>query len=232
MPFDLQNIEYDAALTTGRASAFRKQSRRSGISLYRRYVKRAFDLALIVLFAPVIIPVITLLALLVMLDGHSPFYTQQRVGKDGKHFRMLKLRTMVPNAHQLLAAYLAQNPDAKAEWNSTQKLKNDPRVTKVGRILRKASLDELPQLINVLFGTMSIVGPRPMMVSQQNMYDGESYYDMRPGLTGLWQITDRNECEFRDRVKFDEAYYQMMSFSTDTAVILNTVRVVLRGTGY
>ena len=231
MPFDLQNIEYDAALVA-RGKLLQRDVPSRSFSVYRSVMKRAFDLALIVLFAPVIIPLIAIMAFLVMLDGNAPFYSQQRVGRNGKIFRMLKLRTMVPNADKMLAAYLAANPDAKAEWDATQKLKNDPRITKVGRILRKTSLDELPQLINVLAGSMSIVGPRPMMVEQQRLYDGQSYFKMRPGLTGLWQVSDRNECEFRDRVKFDDAYYQVLSFSTDVAVILRTVRVVLRGTGY
>ena len=113
---------------------------------------------------------------------------------------------MVHNADELLEAYLAENPAAKLEWDATQKLKRDPRITLVGRILRKTSLDELPQLWNVLNGTMSLVGPRPMMLCQRASYSGQSYYNLKPGITGLWQISDRNESEFIARVRYDDVY--------------------------
>ena len=172
------------------------------------------------------------MALLVALDGHNPFYSQLRVGKDGKHFRMWKLRTMVHNADVLLESYLDRYPEARAEWDSTQKLKNDPRITFVGRLLRKSSMAELPQLFNVLNGTMSLVGPRPMMVNQQNTYTGHAYYRLRPGITGLWQVSDRNHCKFIGRVQYDEQYDKTLSLKTDLRVLFLTVAVVLRGTGY
>lgn len=200
--------------------------------VYRSFVKRALDIALVMLAAPVAFTIIGLTALAVMLDGHSPFYTQQRVGKGGKTFRIWKLRTMVVDADRFLADYLARNPGAKLEWDATQKLKRDPRITKVGRVLRKLSIDELPQLFNVLNGTMSLVGPRPMMVNQKHLYHGTAYYNMRPGITGLWQVSDRNECEFVGRVGYDEEYYRELSFSTDLDILMKTVTVVLRGTGY
>lgn len=235
MPFDLQNIEYNPQVVAGLSSSAdsaKAGGAQKGSSFYRRFVKRGLDAALVLLSLPVVAPVILILAVLVALDGHNPFYTQLRVGRGGKSFRMLKLRSMVPNADAMLAAYLEKNPDAKAEWDATQKLKRDPRITRIGRIIRKTSLDELPQLVNVLTGSMSLVGPRPMMVSQKELYPGTGYFELRPGLTGLWQISDRNECDFRDRVKYDDAYNQMVSFPVDVAVILRTVRVVLRGTGY
>lgn len=139
---------------------------------------------------------------------------------------------MTVDADVRLESYLKSNPEARAEWNKHQKLKNDPRITSVGRFLRKASLDELPQLFNVLQGSMSLVGPRPMMPDQEQYYFGSAYYSLRPGLTGLWQISERNESSFIDRVAFDDAYSQSMSFRTDVKTLLKTVLVVIRGTGY
>lgn len=199
---------------------------------YRRILKPIFDFAVVLLSIPIWFPVVMIAALLVALDGHNPFYSQKRLGRGGRAFRMWKLRSMVHDADARLEAHLAANPDARAEWNATQKLKNDPRITAVGRILRKTSFDELPQLFNVLIGNMSLVGPRPMMVSQQDLYHGTSYYALRPGLTGFWQISDRNECRFADRVRFDDAYSRVVSLRTDLTVLFKTVSVVLHGTGY
>lgn len=209
-----------------------KQLSQETSRFYKTVTKRILDVILTLLAAPVVVPLVLLLALLITMDGHKPFYSQMRVGKNGRHFRMWKLRTMVPNADALLANYLASNPAAKLEWKTTQKLKNDPRITWVGGILRKASADELPQLWNVLNGTMSLVGPRPMMVCQESEYTGASYFEMTPGLTGLWQVSDRNNCEFIGRVAYDETYYRCLCFKTDARIILKTVSVILRGTGY
>lgn len=199
---------------------------------YRSYVKRALDILLTLLAAPLVVPIVGFMALLIALDGHNPFYSQQRVGRNGKHFRMWKLRTMVHNADHLLESYLAASPAARQEWDNWQKLKNDPRITWIGRLLRKSSLDELPQLLNVLNGTMSLVGPRPMMLSQRDHYPGTSYFNLAPGITGLWQVSDRNECEFAGRVMYDDTYDRIVSLKTDILVLLRTIRVVLRGTGY
>lgn len=200
--------------------------------LYRDITKRGIDLALTLIAAPVVVPLIALMAFLVMMDGHNPFYSQMRIGRNGKSFRIWKLRTMVPNAEALLESYLAANPEARAEWDSTQKLKSDPRITWIGGLLRKISMDELPQLLNVLNGTMSLVGPRPMMVSQRDDYAGLSYNRMTPGITGLWQVSDRNDCDFDTRAAYDDTYFRTMSFMTDLRILLKTVTVVLRGTGY
>ena len=202
-------------------------------SLYNTKFKRALDVALLVLTAPISVPLILALAAFIWLrTGASPFYMQDRIGMGGRIFTMVKLRTMVKDADERLHAHLAANPAAKAEWDSSQKLKDDPRITRTGRILRKTSLDELPQLWNVLVGDMSLVGPRPMMVSQKNLYPGRDYYEMRPGLTGFWQISDRNDCSFATRAAHDASYRNSMSLGTDLAVIGATVAVVLRGTGY
>ena len=139
---------------------------------------------------------------------------------------------MVSDADARLDAYLVRSPLARHEWESTQKLKSDPRITPFGHFLRKCSLDELPQLWNVLKGDMSIVGPRPMMVCQKEIYPGTDYYDLRPGITGPWQVSARNDSTFAARAGFDTSYNREVSFMTDVRLILATVRVVLRGTGH
>jgi len=145
---------------------------------------------------------------------------------------MLKLRSMVADADQVLASYLALNPLARAEWDRDQKLRNDPRVTWVGRLIRKTSLDELPQFLNVLKGDMSVVGPRPMMCNQKDMYPGAEYFEMRPGITGAWQTSARNESSFRERAAYDSDYFYKLSLLTDVKIVLRTFGVVMRATGY
>lgn len=200
-------------------------------SFYAAYGKRVLDVVLVLIAAPVILPLVLFLALLVALQGGRPIYVQERVGKDGRVFRMLKLRTMVIDADARLAAYLAQNPAARAEWTRNQKLKRDPRVTRLGAILRRTSLDELPQLWNVLTGDMSLVGPRPMMVNQQSQYPGRAYYRMRPGLTGAWQVSQRHNTSFAERSVFDGDYERRLSLSHDLGIIGRTFGAVIGGTG-
>jgi lipopolysaccharide/colanic/teichoic acid biosynthesis glycosyltransferase len=193
--------------------------------------KRLVDLALVAVGGPFFLPLILILVVLIRLDGGPAFFLQPRVGKNGRIFRLWKLRTMVPNAEAALASYLDSNPGARAEWDSAQKLRNDPRLTFIGGFLRRYSLDELPQLWNVLIGDMSLVGPRPMMPSQRALYPGTAYYDLRPGLTGLWQISERNNCTFADRAAYDNRYAQSVSVGVDFAVLVKTLGVVFRGTG-
>lgn len=200
--------------------------------LYRYGAKRLLDVVLVLATMPFWLPIILVTATIIARDGHNPFYTQARVGRNGRSFRLLKLRSMVPDADAFLEDYLRENPAARAEWNATQKLRNDPRITRPGRFIRRTSIDELPQLFNVLFGDMSLVGPRPMMVCQKSLYPGRRYYEMRPGLTGFWQISNRNHCRFVGRVRYDNAYFNAMSLPTDITVIWRTIGVVLRGTGY
>ncbi len=200
--------------------------------MYRRLFKRWFDTGLILLAAPFVLPVILLLGFLVRRDGGPAFYVQDRIGLDGHVFRLWKLRSMVVDADARLAAHLAADPALRREWDESQKLKSDPRITGVGRLLRKTSFDELPQLWNVLKGDMSLVGPRPMLPEQRALYPGRAYYRMRPGLTGPWQVSDRNASSFAGRAEFDAAYAERMSLPTDLAIMILTVWVVLRGTGY
>ena len=200
-------------------------------SMYSRIFKRVLDLIFVLMLAPIVVPVVLFLAILVALDGHNPFYSQKRIGRNGRAFRMWKLRSMVHDADTRLQQYLESNPEAHAEWSNKQKLAHDPRTTRLGCALRKSSMDELPQLWNVVIGDMSLVGPRPMMLDQRQMYPGVAYFDMRPGVTGYWQISDRNKSSFADRASFDALYYNDMSLGTDLKVLGQTIGVVLRATG-
>lgn len=199
---------------------------------YPAVIKRGLDSFLVLLAAPIVLPLILIMAVLVALDGHNPFYSQPRVGRNGRIYTMWKLRSMVPDADARLQDYLETCPKVRAEWDSTQKLKVDPRITRIGLFLRKSSADELPQLWNVLTGDMSLVGPRPMMPEQEILYPGHAYYALRPGITGYWQISDRNHTTFAARAKYDTRYAAELSLTTDLAVLLKTVAVVLHGTGY
>lgn len=198
---------------------------------YHRLVKRPLDCLLVTMASPFIIPLIFVLALLVMFDGGRPFYSQLRVGRGGRTYRMWKLRSMVVDADDRLRSRLETDPAARDEWDRTQKLRNDPRVTPFGRFLRACSMDELPQLWNVLRGDMSLIGPRPMLPEQQEIYPGSAYYRMRPGLTGLWQISARNSSSFAARAAYDDLYEQQFSMAQDIRILMHTVSVVLRRTG-
>ena len=200
-------------------------------SLYRRVFKRWMDVGFVLMAVPFLVPVVLALVVVLKATGHSPFFTQERVGQGGRTFRLWKLRTMVPDADDRLRTHLQHDEAARQEWDAYQKLACDPRITDFGQFLRKSSLDELPQLWNVLIGDMSLVGPRPMMVDQQDLYPGNAYYSLRPGLTGTWQISDRNQSTFAQRAEFDAEYERSLSFVKDLKILLATVGVVLRATG-
>lgn len=200
-------------------------------SLYNRIGKRELDLALCLIAAPFVLLVVGLMALAVRIEGGPVFYRQKRLGMNGRVFGILKIRTMVVDADQKLEEYLASDPEARAEWDHNQKLINDPRITRVGRFLRRTSLDELPQLWNVFRGDMAIVGPRPMTVGQAPLYPGTAYYKLRPGITGPWQVSDRHETSFAARAIYDTAYAQSLSLREDLSILAKTVGVVLRCTG-
>lgn len=200
-------------------------------NLYGAGFKRAVDLLLVTIAALPVLCVVLVLALLIALDGRSPFFAQERVGRNGRTFRMWKLRSMVTDAETQLERCLAACPRRRKEWNIHQKLRHDPRITRIGALIRKTSLDELPQLWNVLRGDMSIVGPRPMLPSQRALYPGTAYFALRPGITGYWQVSARNDSTFAERARFDTSYLREMSLLTDLRVMLCTVRVVLTGTG-
>jgi lipopolysaccharide/colanic/teichoic acid biosynthesis glycosyltransferase len=204
----------------------------SSRGLYERFGKRILDIVFVLMSAPIVILLLLPIIALIARDGGSPFYTQSRLGRGGRVYRMWKLRSMVVDADKKLDAYLSTNPEAKAEWDLTQKLKKDPRITKVGHLIRKTSLDELPQLWNVLVGDMSLVGPRPMMVSQKALYPSQDYYEMRPGITGAWQVSARNESTFEERATYDTQYRNDLTAKTDAVILLKTVGVVLKATGH
>jgi lipopolysaccharide/colanic/teichoic acid biosynthesis glycosyltransferase len=214
----------------GVGTAPRKRRQVLATRLYQP-TKRVLDLGLVLLFGPLFVPLILMLALLVRLDGGPSFYRQPRLGRHGRVFRLVKLRTMVVDADAALARHLESDPAAKAEWGATQKLRRDPRLTPLGGFLRRYSLDELPQLWNVLVGDMSLVGPRPMLPQQRPLYRGTAYFDMLPGLTGLWQISERNDCSFAARADYDTRYAQIASLGTDFRILWRTIDVVFRGTG-
>ncbi|MGR3761777.1 sugar transferase [Roseobacteraceae bacterium NS-SX3] len=195
--------------------------------------KRALDVLLVVISMPVTLTIILACALALWIEGGQPFYTQKRLGRGGRSFRIVKLRTMVRDADAQLQRCLQRDPVLRREWEETQKLKNDPRITPMGRLLRTTSLDELPQLWNVLAGEMSLVGPRPMLPEQLPLYGKPGvYFALKPGLTGLWQVSHRNESGFASRARADAEYCARLSLGLDLSLIWRTVGVVLRRTGY
>ncbi|NNU80303.1 sugar transferase [Halovulum dunhuangense] len=205
-----------------------------GRGIYRQRLKRLMDLVLAVALLPMVAPLVAILWLMVRLDGGPGFYWQERVGRDGRRFRFWKLRSMVTDADAALRRACEADPRVAAEWHEMQKLRHDPRVTRLGAVLRKTSLDELPQLWNVLRGDMSLIGPRPFTVEQEKLYveaGGTAYFRLRPGVTGLWQVEGRSATSFLERIRFDNAYYANLSLPLDLRILWRTCAVVLRGTG-
>ena len=205
-----------------------------GTRWYRDLGKRWFDLTLALAITPFVGLLVAVLAAAVWAsDGAKPFFGHMRVGRDGRMFRCWKLRSMVPDAQERLAAYLESNPTAAWEWAVYRKLSNDPRITRLGDFLRRTSLDELPQLWNVLRGEMSFVGPRPVTPDELEMYGAQrtAYWAVRPGITGLWQVSGRNDVTYDERVRLDGEYLRQMSFAADLGIVLRTARVVVRPTG-
>lgn len=191
---------------------------------------RFFDILLILLAAPYILLVFVIIVILILVDSGGPvFFRQTRIGRHGRKFNIYKFRTMVQNADQVLQGYLDASPELKAEWLATHKLKNDPRISRFGSWLRKTSLDEIPQIWNILIGDMSIIGPRPIVDAEVEKYGScfELYKQVRPGLTGLWQVSGRNDISYKSRVKLDEYYILNRSFKLDLEILWKTVSVVV-----
>lgn len=195
---------------------------------YRR-AKRCLDLLVCAALLPIVVPVLLLCAAAIWLESPGPaFFSQNRTGKGGRRFRMWKLRTMVRNADALKAQYAHLNELTYPDF----KISNDPRITRVGRLLRKTSLDELPQIINVLAGDMSLVGPRPTSFSADTYRLWHTArLEVLPGITGLWQISGRNELDFDDRLRLDVAYIRNRSFALDLSILARTVGSVVTGRG-
>jgi len=197
-------------------------------------LKRLLDLTLILLSLPIFLPTCVLLSLLVKLSSKgSVFYAQKRIGKDGNVIRVWKFRTMVNNADAVLKKHLEENPHFESEWRKDQKLKCDPRVTGVGRFLRRTSLDELPQVWNVVRGDMSLVGPRPVVEAEIDKFGNtwDLYTRVLPGITGLWQVSGRNNLTYIERVKLNEYYVRNWSSWLDLYVLFKTIRVVFTSDG-
>lgn len=191
--------------------------------------KRVFDVSAAAAGVIFLSPLLLLLIALITITSPGPvFYGHKRVGRFGREFRCWKFRTMVTNGEALLAAHFAAHPEDHMEWLRTRKLQRDPRVTPVGRILRKLSLDELPQLINIITGEMSVVGPRPVVADELSYYGvhQDCYLQTRPGLTGLWQVSGRSDVSYERRVDFDRQYSQDWTFALDMMIILRTIPAV------
>lgn len=199
------------------------------INKYQHPSKRIFDIVFSIFLLILLFPFFLFFYLIVKSDGGNAFYGHERIGKNGKKFKCLKFRSMTSNSQELLQKILASDPTAREEWNTTYKLKNDPRITKIGHFLRKSSLDEMPQLINILKGEMSFVGPRPVTAAELSYYkDNVVYYlHVTPGLTGLWQVSGRNDVDYDTRVFLDKKYVQNWSFFQDLKILAKTVIVVL-----
>ena len=199
-----------------------------------RIIKRVFDIVVTVCGGILILPCIAVIALLIRLDSPGPVvFAHSRIGQGGKEFSCYKFRSMVSNAQEELNAYLKDNPEAREEWERDFKLKDDPRITKIGRFLRKTSLDELPQLWNVLVGDMSLVGPRPIVKDEIVKYGTyiNDFYLVPPGITGVWQVSGRSDTTYDERVQMDSWYVHNWSVWIDIVYLVKTVLAVVRGKG-
>lgn len=221
----LINSNFGAAASTDRADIEYTWTRGIGGG-----AKRVIDVAVASLGLVVMSPVMLVIAVLIKLTmGGSVFYGQSRLGHRGRQFRCYKFRTMLPDADSQLARLIASDPLVAAEWAETRKLKNDPRVTWLGQFLRKSSLDELPQLYNVLIGDMSCIGPRPIVPAELARYGtyARDYFSARPGITGLWQVSGRSKLKYSQRIALDRYYVRRWSMGLDLTIALKTVRAMM-----
>ncbi|MGV1760057.1 sugar transferase [Rhizobium sp. A22-96] len=212
--------------TTARAAPSRK--------MYSQAIKRLIDATLAVIALVVLAPMILMVvAILLVTQGRPIFHSHRRIGRHGVLFSCFKFRTMVVNSEEVLARHLDTNPALRAEWNATRKLKDDPRVTPFGQLLRKNSVDEIPQLLNVIRGEMSLVGPRPIVTSEAELYGVHfvDYMRVRPGLTGLWQVSGRSDTSYDTRVELDTRYVTEQSLVGDIVIMAKTIPAVLTSRG-
>lgn len=198
-----------------------------------RITKRCFDIVVAFLLLIILSPLIVSLFCLIRFDGGRAIYGHQRIGLKGKKFNCYKFRSMINDAEKILQNLLATDQNAREEWARDFKLKNDPRITRIGHFIRKTSFDELPQLWNVLKGDMSLVGPRPIIESELPRYGAYAkyYLSVRPGMTGLWQISGRNDISYRERVRLDVRYVISWSLLNDIIILLKTTTVIFRRNG-
>ena len=231
---NLGGITNSAVIARDFAGHFAVEIKHNLLFPWARRTKYALDLVLTIVGGLVICPLLLAIAILIMLDSPgAPVFGHRRVGAGGMHFRCWKFRTMYTNAEQLLDECLQDNPQLRAEWEQTFKLRDDPRVTRVGRFLRKTSLDELPQLWNVLMGQMSLVGPRPIVDAEVPKYGAVYglYRRIRPGISGFWQVSGRSDTGYAERVKMDAYYVHNWSVWLDLVILVRTVSCVLLGRG-
>lgn len=199
-------------------------------SFWNKALKRAFDLAASIIGGILISPILFGVSLIIYVSDPGPIlFGHTRIGENGKKFTCYKFRSMIVNAEQVLETYLSGDPAAKAEWDRDFKLKNDPRITRIGHFLRKSSLDELPQLINVIRGEMSLVGPRPIVEKEISRYGNyiQDFYMVSPGMTGFWQVSGRSDVTYDERVKMDSWYVRNWSLWLDVIMLIKTIGVVV-----
>lgn len=202
--------------------------------LLYNFIKRAFDIVVSFSAMILLLPLFVLIGVLIKIDSKGPiFFLQKRIGKNGKMFKLYKFRTMYLNADRELKRILATDENARCEYELNKKLENDPRITKMGKIIRKLSLDELPQLINIFIGNMTFIGPRPYLYREKK--DMKNYYDkiikVKPGLTGLWQVSGRSNVTFDARLKLDEEYLNNISLKSDLKIFLKTFIIIFKKEG-
>jgi lipopolysaccharide/colanic/teichoic acid biosynthesis glycosyltransferase len=202
--------------------------------VHYRMGKRLLDIVTVCVFLPYLVPLLLIVSLIVRLSSPGPLlYRQRRIGRFGREFTLWKFRSMYCNSDEVLNKYLAANPEAAQEWKQTHKLRKDPRVTRLGNFLRRTSLDELPQFLNVLLGSMSLVGPRPIVFAEKAQYR-ESYFfyaSAKPGLTGLWQVSGRSNLSYRQRVALDVEYIRGWNFALDLQILWRTAGAVWASKG-
>lgn len=224
----------DSSMAAGGVMAGARAERGPQRLFRYRVLKRAMDVALILLASPVLLVVVGVIAVAVKMSGPGPvFFTHRRIRCHGTFFTMWKFRTMCENSAEVLASHVAANPEAQREWARSHKLRSDPRITPVGAFLRRTSLDELPQMWNVLNGTMSLVGPRPIVAAEVEKY-GEYFADyckVTPGVTGLWQVSGRSHLTYDERVQIDSRYARSWSLWGDVKILAKTLVSVVKQHG-
>jgi len=231
---NLSGIMNSAVVARDFAGTFGVEIKHNLLDPWARRTKRVLDLFGVVVGGLLISPVLLAISILIKLDSPGPaFYGHWRLGAEGKHFLCWKFRTIGPDAEQVLEEYLRTNLHLRAEWEQNQKLRDDPRVSRVGRFLRKTSLDELPQLWNVLRGQMSLSGPRPIVEVEIPKYGKvyELYKRIKPGMTGFWQVSGRSGTSYAERVAMDSHYVRNWSFWLDLIILVRTIKIVLLGRG-
>ena len=227
-------VAREGAGATGFSPSPSQRHSRRGTWQADRQLSRLFDIAGACLLLLFVAPLLAVIAIAIAFQRSGPiFFRQTRIGLGSDTFQVLKFRTMVPDAEARLIQYLAENPEAAAEWRADHKLRHDPRTTPFGRFLRRSSLDELPQLFNVLRGDMSLVGPRPIVAAEVAKYGRHfpAYISVKPGLTGRWQVSGRNDVSYPRRVRMDAAYARSRCLALDVRILVETVPAVLKRRG-